>query len=140
MLRAIRRLDGGHPTYIFTHKRAGRGAQGPDSRALWGVAWNSNSLGRKVRDLRRQAIAAGLPLEDVGKNRFVMYRLRHSKASDDLMAGGNPTTVAALLGTSTKMLEKRYGHLLKTHLTRSADELLALRRRSQAARDGEAAG
>jgi len=140
MLRAIRRLDGGHPEYVFTHKRAGRGAQQPGTLATWGVPWNGNALCQKVRALRREAIAAGLPLEDEGENRFVMYRLRHSKASDDLMAGGNPSTIAALLGTSTTMLTKRYGHLLTGHLTRSADELLALRRRSQAVRKEDAAG
>ena len=141
MLRAIDALPDHHPEFVFTHRRGTGALRRGECVRSHGAQWDCNALSRKVKDLRREAIAeaaalvaAGIEpgplglLQDAGDNRFVMYRLRHSKASDDLMAGGNPTTVAMLLGTSVNMLQKRYGHLLTGHLTKSADELAGLRR------------
>lgn len=141
---------GRHPVAMFTHEMGNWGmdrkvkpAEGepwgsfitlPDGRPSFDP--EPAALIRRVRVLRREAIelatalrAQGKPtrglelIRDKGHNRFVMYRIRHTKASDDLMAGGNATTVATLLGTSVNMLDKFYAHLQDDHLSRAADEL-----------------
>jgi integrase len=65
-----------------------------------------------------------------GDNRFVLYQLRHTTASDHLMNQGDATTVAELLGTSVRMLETTYGHLLDDHLAK-AHEMLSGKRRGR---------
>lgn len=122
-IRAILRLRDHHPRFVFTHRRAARSAQRGEGRREWGEPWNSNALSRKVKDLRRQAIAEGLALADSGDNRFVMYRLRHTAAANLLMAGHDPYTVGKLLGTSAAMIQKRYGSLLKGHMIGAAAAL-----------------
>ena len=53
-----------------------------------------------------------------------MYRPRHLEASDALMDQRNPATVAALLGTSTKMRETTYVHHQDDHLAGVAADLV----------------
>ncbi|MHC5544998.1 hypothetical protein ACYOEI_42725, partial [Singulisphaera rosea] len=144
-----------HPISIFVHKRGKGGiARGgekevgepygtftttPNGRPSFEA--NSTVLSRKIRLLRKEAIAegkrlkeAGKPtrgldmIKDVGDNRFVMYQLRHTTASDHLMNKGDASTVAELLGTSVRMLETTYGHLLDDHLARAHSELTGKRR------------
>lgn len=137
---------GRHPVSIFTHKRGKGGiARGADRDAgePWGdfVALpngskgfeaDSTSLSKVIRKIRKEAVDAKVQIQDSGDNRFVLYRLRHTTASDHLMSGGSQATVAELLGTSTRMLETTYAHLLDSHLRKSADDLHALRRRGKA--------
>ncbi|MDB5338931.1 MAG: site-specific tyrosine recombinase XerC [Planctomycetaceae bacterium] len=48
--------------------------------------------------------------------RFCLYHFRHAFAYRSLVAGVDALTVATLMGhTSTRMLEKVYGHLMKAH-------------------------
>ncbi len=169
LVRALKRerdRPGRHPVAIFTHER-GRGAVARGVEMGAGEPWGdfikladgrpgfdprTGPLCQQIRKLRMQAIALGATMkaagksprgldriQDQGSNRFVMYRLRHTKASDDLMAGGNPATVAVLLGTSVKMLETTYGHLQDDHLARSAAELNSAAR-SRARRPPEKPG
>ncbi|MCP4659994.1 MAG: tyrosine-type recombinase/integrase, partial [bacterium] len=50
---------------------------------------------------------------------------RHTFASQLVMAGAPLSDVAALLGhTSIRMVEKHYGHLAKSHVRRTAAEMM----------------
>lgn len=145
-----------HPISIFVHKRGfGGRARGAGLRSgePWGryvtlpggkksFTSNSSPLSRTIRWIRDEAIREAARLKELGQptrglellksegaNKFVMYQLRHTTASDHLMAGGNPSTVAELLGTSTRQLETTYSHLLDHHLSRAADDLATKRRR-----------
>jgi integrase len=160
LVRALRRerdREGRHPVAIFTHKR-GRGGVARGAERDAGEPWgefatlpdgrpsfdaDTGPLARAVRGLRAEAVAeakrrasAGEPLRgleairDEGHGRFVFYLLRHTTASDHLMGGGAPATVAEILGTSVRMLETTYGHLLEDHLRRAARELHSRRRGS----------
>lgn len=128
MLRAIGRLPGRHPEFVFTHKR-GRGGVGAGADATAGVPWGHSSLSHRVTELRDEAIAAGVPLLGGGPNAFTLYRLRHTKISDDLMRGGEVAVVAAIHNTSPRMIEQVYGHLLNGHLRAVATDLAARRHR-----------
>ena len=147
-----------HPISIFVHKRGKGGIERGANRET-GEPWgkfitkpdgsmgfepDSTALSKAIRKLRKEAIAAcerlrsegkptkGLELiKDEGDNRFVLYRLRHTTASDHLMNQGDLYTVASLLGTSPKMLETTYGHLLEDHLDEAAKDLGGKRRRSR---------
>lgn len=158
LVRALERegrREGHHPISIFTHRR-GKGGGGRAGSAEAGKPWgtfttlpngkpsfeaNSSALAKRVRLMRSEAIAEGARrvaagertwglelLRDEGDNRFVMYQLRHTTASDHLMNDGNAATVAELLGTSVQMLQTTYGHLLDDHLARAHEELSAKRR------------
>lgn len=157
--RELARADR-HPVSIFTHER-GKGAVARGSELGAGDPWGKftrladgrtgfdpdiKPLCRQIHKLRKQAMARGEELKAAGKptgglelirdegdNRFVLYRLRHTRASDDIMAGGNPATVAALLGTSVKMLDTTYAHLQDDHLARTAAELAEANRRRRGA-------
>ncbi len=133
VIEAIRQLDGHHPRFIWTHKRGPiprvrQATLARDDEALpsHGVMWSESALPTKVCALRRLAIAAGVPLEDEGDNRFVMYRLRHSRAAELLMGGVDVGTVARLLGTSVDMIEKTYGSYTSQHLAEAAAKGIAL--------------
>jgi integrase len=143
-----------HEVAIFVHKR-GKWSGAVGSKEV-GVPWgkfielpggkpgfehDSTALARRIRDIRKEAVkeakrlrAAGKPtrglelIKGEGDNRFVLYQLRHTTASDHLMNKGDAATVAELLGTSVRMLETTYGHLLEDHLARAADELHGQRR------------
>lgn len=127
VIESIRALEGRHPRFIWTHKRGPvprtrQATLARDGEALpsHGVMWSETALPNKVCALRREAIAAGLPLQDGGPNRFVMYRLRHSRAADLLMGGVDGATVAKLLGTSVAMVEGTYGSHSEVFLAASA--------------------
>lgn len=144
-----------HPKSIFVHKRGkwsverggtkeqgepwGRFVDLPGGKR--GFEHESTVLAKTIRKIRSEAVeeakrraktgqpTRGLELiKDVGENRFVLYQLRHTTASDHLMNKGDASTVAELLGTSPRMLETTYGHLLEDHLAKAADELAAKRR------------
>jgi integrase len=133
LARALRRelaKEDRHPTHLFSCKRGKGGIERGATREA-GEPWHPKALTKCVRKLRNEAIEAGVPLQAEGDNRFVLYRLRHTRASDDLMHGGDVVTVAALLGTSPRMLETTYGHLLNDHLAKAQEELLARRREAR---------
>jgi integrase len=122
-IEAIRRLKGRHPEFIWTHRRGARSKTRGAMVATEGEPWNSNALSRRIKELRRMAIADGVPLADTGDNRFVAYRLRHTAAAKLIMAGQDLYTVAKLLGTSVQMVQKRYGSLLRSCLATAAGGL-----------------
>jgi len=158
LVRALTRKrgkPGSHPVAIFTHKR-GRGGVDRGAEKEAGEPWgkfttlpngkpsfdaDTGPLCRTVRKLRAEVVAeakrrknAGKPMrgldliQDEGDNRFVIYKLRHTSISDDIMNGGNIATVAELKGTSPRMLETTYTHLLSDHLDQAAKTLHAKRR------------
>jgi integrase len=111
-----------HPTHVFTHRcgpRAG-GGRTPAERAA-GEPWNSNALSRRVKELRREAIRAGVLAADAGVRRMHLYRLRHTRITNDLQAGVRATDAAALHGNSVKMIESVYLHTQTEHLLDVAD-------------------
>jgi integrase len=131
-----------HPVSIFTHKR-GKGGIGRGASKEAGEPWgefvtlpdgtpsfeqDSTALSKAIRAIRKAAVAAKVPITDVGDNRFVLYLLRHTTASDFIMDGGHDRTVAELLGTSTRMLDTTYAHLKQDHLARAAGAYAAKRR------------
>ena len=127
VIEAIQALEGRHPRFIWTHKRGPvprtreASLDSPaDAPASHGVPWSESALPNKVCALRKEAIAAGVPLLDEGPDRFVMYRLRHTRAAELLMAGVDVGTVAKLLGTSVEMIEKTYGSYTSSHLAEAA--------------------
>ncbi len=58
--------------------------------------------------VRAAASAAGLPIG------VSLYTLRHSWISEALSAGLSPLEVARMTGTSLAMIDKHYGHLVKS--------------------------
>jgi hypothetical protein len=104
LLCAIRPLPDRHPDFIFTHKR-GRFSESRGATNPWhGEPWREKTLQQRVCKLRKEAIQAGIPLLEDGPNAFVLYRLRHTRISDDLMAGGVIGDVAAIHNTSPRMI------------------------------------
>lgn len=105
-----------HPTHLFGHRRR----SGPGRRADGGQSvspWADKALTHRVCQLRTEAIGQGVPLLESGPNAFTLYRLRHTRISDQLMRGGQIHDVAAANDTSVRMIERVYGHLLDDHLS-----------------------
>lgn len=157
LVRALERernREGRHPVSIFVHKRSPGAAAtgGPNAGEPWGhfvtlpsgrksFEPKSSALSHRIRKIREAAVAEGARLKKLGKptrglefiksegdNRFVLYQLRHTTASDHLMNGGDVSTVAQLLGTSSVMIETTYGHLLDDHLSKASERLTGKRR------------
>jgi integrase len=123
-IEAIGRLKDHHPDCIWTHRRGARSATRGANVAQHGEPWNSNALSRRINELRKMAIEDGVPVSDVGVDRFVAYRLRHTAAAKLLMSGEDIYTVAKLLGTSAVMIQRRYGSILRTRLVDAASGLM----------------
>jgi integrase len=145
LTRALRRefeRTDHHPVHIFAH-RCGPRDRLRGSERLTGAPWDSGGLAKKIRKVRRLAIAAlaevvrkeaedrgetlteaevldRVILKDEGANRLVNYRWRHTAISTLLMMGIDVATVAELAGTSADMIRRHYGHLLDQHLARAA--------------------
>lgn len=134
LTRAIERhraRDWAHPTWVFNHRR-GRGWEGRGvTTAEIGEPIRSQYLCVKIRRWRAEAVAEGLRLknegkptrgldliQDAGDNRFVLYRLRHTRITDLIGVNGGLSydQAAALTGTSGKMIETTYGHLTGSRL------------------------
>jgi integrase len=122
--RALKRehdRPGRHPWAVFVHGR-GRGGVGA------GEPWpDGSTLAKTVRRVRREAITAGIQIQDTGHQRLTNYRWRHTAASTLLMMGVDVSTVAELLGTSEEMIRRHYGHLLDKHLAAAAEKLTGAR-------------
>lgn len=123
IMRMIRRIHAMNQNdrFIFVHKR-GRGSESRGaSDPRKGEPWRDKALQHRVRQLVREAIEQGVPLEIEGSNRFTLYRLRHTSISKRLMRGESIHDVAAIHGTSVREIERTYGHLLIDHLRHIAD-------------------
>jgi integrase len=108
-----------HAEHIFVHRS-------PNGVI---VPWTSGALGERIRMVRRKAIKMGFKLlSDEGPERLVAYLFRHTAASVALMHGIGEVTTAELLGTSSVMLKKHYGHLLEGHLDAAAETMAGARR------------
>ena len=118
-----------HPLFIFTHKR-GKGAMSRGATLNHGEPWNSQAFGRAIKEIRDEGIDAGVKLASSGPNRFVAYRLRHTYASDAIMDGVPTAVVAAMLGTSERVLNHTYCHITDPR-QREATELLVTSRRKR---------
>lgn len=105
-----------HPTHVFTHATRRRGSS-KGERTL-GDPWNSNALSRKIKELRRGAIADKVPLTDEGVRRMHLYRLRHTHITAAMQDPEKPaiSDVATMHGTSVKMIENTYLHHQVDHL------------------------
>lgn len=68
-----------------------------------GLQWSKNQWTRPVREARTKAGFGG----DV-----TLYTLRHTGLSVMIMSGVSPFIVAQYAGTSTKMIDEHYGHLI----------------------------
>ena len=68
-----------------------------------GTTWLKNQYVRPFKEAVKKA----------GLENMVFHELRHTFASTLLMGGANPVALARAMGhTSTRMIEKHYGHLL----------------------------
>jgi integrase len=88
---------------LFT--RLGKGRDGEEFlfRRDDGRHWDRSDWDQLVR---AAAMAAKLP------KKTVLYTLRHSWITEALMSGMNAFDVSKLTGTSLKMIEEHYGHLV----------------------------
>jgi integrase len=146
LVRALERhraRDWAHPEWVFTHRRGQNAESRGAMTAAVGEPWTSHNLGTKIRKWRAKAIAEGKRLkaegkptrgleriQDEGDNRFVLYRLRHTRITDLIGVNGGLShdQAAALTGTSGKMIETTYGHLTGTRLI-ELDQAARSRRR-----------
>ena len=107
-----------------------------------GFETDSSSLAHAIRRIRSEAIAEAARLKskgeptrglelirDEGDNRFVFYRLRHTWFSDGLMGGIKGASIAKVGGTSSRMVDQVYGHLLDDHQRETATAVARARRR-----------
>lgn len=92
-------------------------------RTSRGVAWRSSNLSTITQRYRDAAIRDGVPLASIGPDRLTNYRWRHTAASTLLMDGVDIQTASELLGTSARMLQTTYGHILTNHLAQAAERL-----------------
>jgi hypothetical protein len=113
---------------VRTRQRFGRTRSGLLSSEQFGLFSTLDLLRpeRQFFSLHRSNLASDVATK--GDNRLVLYRLRHTTPRDNVMDDGNSHTVAELHGTSVRMLETTYAHLLKDHLSATAADLTAKRR------------
>lgn len=127
MLRAVEKLEGRHPTHVFTHRR-GKGAEyRGEGSAQAGEPWpDGSSASKRLLKLRRLAMTTNAVegLVDVGPKRLIQYTGRHVYASNALMNGLTSSETAELLGNSAKMVEDVYGHVQRGHRQRLAEALV----------------
>ncbi len=127
ILRAVGRLEGHHPEFVFTH-RVGKGGRRREASSVEGEPWNSVALSAKVRKWRAEAAADGIPVEEKGAGRFVAYVLRHTYATDAIQSGLSYAETAELIGNTAQVTESRYTHIRRSHATKRA-KMVAERRR-----------
>lgn len=100
-----------HPVQVFSHRVATSHPSWKDPEHP-GEPWDSRHLARRIRALRLRIAAErpdlAIPVE--GPKRFVAYLFRHDKATAGLRKGESAVNLAALLGTSSKLIEDTYGH------------------------------
>lgn len=114
LLAGIKEEANRHPTRVFTHAVHRAGSTEEERRH--GDPWNSNALSRKVKELRREAIAAGILSTDSGLKRMHLYRLRHSMGTNLVQSGVSLSDAAAMMGNSAKTMENTYLHNQLDHL------------------------
>ena len=81
----------------------GRIGAAPLLKRADGTRWHRYYWREKFREA---ASAAKLPSD------VVLYTLRHVAITEFIQSGIDPSTVAQLAGTSTKMIDEHYGHLV----------------------------
>jgi integrase len=116
----IRGLEGRHPDHIFTHRRGrGRVIEG-ETTAEAGDPWvavdpttkrigNTKGLQKWFNRLRKEAIAAGIPIDP----KFRLYFHRSSYSTEGQRKGVSRGLLADAMGTSERMLERNYTDLVE---------------------------
>jgi integrase len=120
-LEAIRHDPDHHRAFIFTHKAKRKtSAQRPytEQEKRRGVPYSVQRLTCRIAALRRRAIEDGLPLKDRGIGRLHSYALRHGSITEQIRRGRNINDMAALHGTSIRLIEQTYLHPRIDHLRR----------------------
>jgi integrase len=139
LLRAIERLPGRHPTFVFTHaRRDGAGRSEADRRA--GVPWTVNALDHKFRQWRDEAIAAGLPIEKDGPAALTLYAMRRDMGADILRRTGSHAESAEILGHSPAMNARHYATFENERAVKLATDVEAARMREAVERRRKARG
>ena len=123
MLRAIERLPGRHPRFVFTHM-----ARDGSSAGLAGVPWAGNALAHRFRTWRDEAIAAGLPIAAVGDSALTMYALRRDMGADVLRMTGSHAESAEVLGHSPEINARHYASFEDERTVELARRVAAVRR------------
>ncbi len=125
LLRVIERLPGHHPVFVFTHMRGKNADARGELDPIAGEPWpDGSSAAKKMKHLRDAALAAQVAgLVELGPKRIVQYSARHAYASNALMKGLTSSEAAELLGNTSAMVEKVYGHIQRDHTRRLAREL-----------------
>lgn len=133
ILRAVERLEGHHPEFVFTHMRGKDAGTRGEGSAEAGEPWPDGSASsKKLRKLLLDAIDAGVAgLDKVGPKRIVQYTNRHNLASRALMGGMTASETAEILGNTADVVAKYYGHIQREHTARRANELAARRGKSR---------
>jgi hypothetical protein len=78
--------------------------------------------------VRETITAKVLPVVDSGVKRMHLYRLRHTRITNDLPSGMLATDAAVLRGDSVKMIESVYLHAQADHLLDVVDRIRGGRR------------
>jgi integrase len=110
-----------HPTHIFCHRIGSRDKARDGGEK--GVPWNSNALCKRIRALRRDAVAAGVLKDDVGPLRLHLYKMRHARITTSIDRGESVADVARLSGNSIETIEKTYLAHRPEHLRSVADRI-----------------
>ncbi len=105
-----------HLTHVFTHRRHVLGTVGTAQQCRQGEPWIPNGLCKRMASLRREAIEAGaIPAVDKGIKRMHLYRLRHTKITNDIQSGESITDLAGMHGNSVAIIESTYLHTQLRH-------------------------
>lgn len=133
ILETLRADPAAHPTHVFTHRAHIPGRKATPEERLHGIPWNSNALSKRVKEMRLKAIKEGVKIEDTGVKRMHLYRLRHTKITNDIQAGENIADIAAQHGNSIGVIQSTYLHTQLTHLGEVGKRLEEKRRRTSGA-------
>jgi|SRR5262245_4603838 len=111
---------------LFTRLAAGRPSTAPLLSPDGENHWNVTNDRRRIQSTLVAAIVQVLgehaPKDENGDIDVVPYAFRHTFISRRLEAGMLPALVAKHCGTSTKMIEKTYGHLCPSEIDRMITE------------------
>ncbi len=113
-----------HPTHVFTHRFHRPGMVGSKEDCRHGLPWNTTALCRRIASLREQAIEEGaIPAVKKGLKRMHLYRLRHTKITNDVQRAERVSDVAARHGNSVKVIESTYLHDQIDHILKAAQQM-----------------
>lgn len=83
----------------------------------YGKAWGKDDWKKPFKQAARDA---KLPVD------VVMYTLRHTAISEQILGGMTSGVVAMLAGTSTAMIDRHYGHLMHQSTRQALDRVVML--------------